>query len=111
MVDTSKKSRQKFLFTLWAKSVPYLYLAVLVFPAISLGRRRARRSQGPPTDDLRICARLQKEESQGCFSHCQPDQSQNVLSCSQIGQICFGNRYEGTMNRCPPRWKNQCKSV
>ena len=45
------------------------------------------------------------------FSHSHPDQFQNVLSCSQIGQICFGNRYEGTMNRCPPRWKNQCKSV
>ena len=91
MVDTSKKSRQKFFFTLWAKSVPYLYLAVLVFPAISLGRRRARRSQGPPTDDLRICARLQKEESQGCFSHPPPsDLFQNVISCSQIGQICLG---------------------
>ena len=82
VVDT-KKSRRN----IWDKSVPYLYL-----PAISLGRRRAGRSQGPPTDDLRICARVQKEEPQGWFSHCFAHRIsfKILLFCSQIGQICLG---------------------
>ena len=49
------------------ESVLYLYLAIFAFPAISLGRRGTGRSQGAPTDDLGICARVQKEEPQGWF--------------------------------------------
>ena len=63
MVDTSEKSRTNFR----EESVLYLYLAIFAFPAISLGRRGTGRSQGAPTDDLGICARVQKEEPQGWF--------------------------------------------